>query len=73
MSTTVKIRESTKFSLDEIKKDRESYDEVISRLISSAKNKNLKELLIEGYKARRKGDLKILKEWEGASAELDDE
>ncbi len=72
-TTTVKIRESTKSALDEIKNERESYDEVIGKLLSLAKNRSLKEQLIEGYKARRKEDLEILKEWEGASAKIDEE
>ena len=71
--TTVKIRDSTKMALDGMKKDRESYDEVIERLIAQIKNKSLKKELIEGYKSMGKEDLELLEEWDSISAEIDDE
>ncbi|MBI3051041.1 hypothetical protein HYY74_01145 [Candidatus Woesearchaeota archaeon] len=69
--TTVKIRNETKTSLDEIKSDRETYDEVIAKLVSSAKKKNLKDELIAGYKAIGKDELETLKDWDSASADSD--
>ncbi len=71
--TTVKIRDSTKMALDGMKKDRESYDEVIERLIAQIKNKSPKKELIEGYKSMGKEDLELLEEWDSISAEIDDE
>ena len=40
--TTVKIHKNTKSALDELKIDNETYDDIINRLISQIKNKNLK-------------------------------
>ena len=39
--TTVKIRIETKSSLDKLKSERESYDEVIAKLVLAVKKKNL--------------------------------
>jgi len=66
-TTTVKIRETTKSSLDDFKGEHETYDDAISNLISTAKNKDLKKKLIEGYKRTNSDNLKILKEWEFAN------
>ncbi len=70
--TTVKIYYKTKLSLDELKKDNETYDEVISRLIKKVKKMELKKELIKDYKSLGKEDLEILKEWEPVSAELEE-
>ncbi len=72
-TTTVKIRESTKSALDEIKKQKESYDEVIERLVSKEKKNGLKEQLIKAYKELGNEDLEMLREWEVASKELDED
>ena len=68
--TTVKIRDETKSSLDELKSDRESYDDVIAKLVLVSKNKNLNNELIDGYKTVGKNDLKILREWDFASTDV---
>ena len=70
-TTTVKLHKSTKSILDKFKDKGESYDVVIKRLISNLKKINLKEELIEAYKSMSKNDLKILKEWENTSNEID--
>jgi len=69
--TTIKLHKSTKSILEEFKNKDESYDIVIRRLIYNLKRMNLKDDLIEAYKNMGKSDLKILKEWESASNELD--
>ena len=68
--TTVKVHKSTKNALDEVRKERESYDDVIGKLIALAKNKNLEKDLIEAYKSLGKDDLEVLEDWESASTEI---
>ena len=69
-TTTIKIHKSTKWALDELMNDSETYDDAISKLIIKNKNRNLKKELINGYKEAAKRDLEILNEWESASLEL---
>ncbi len=69
--TTIKLKESTKLDLKDFRAKSASYDEVIRKLISNIKSKNLKEELINGYKESAKSDLESLKEWENVSTELD--
>lgn len=68
--TTVKLYEGTKYALDRLRVENESYDQLIRKLISEVKNKDLKTQLIEAYKKKSKQDLEIFKEWEPASKEL---
>ncbi|MBI2133836.1 hypothetical protein HYU11_04095 [Candidatus Woesearchaeota archaeon] len=70
--TTVKIHYKTKFALDELKKDNETYDEIISGLIKKVKKMELKKELITGYKSLGKSNLETLKEWEPASSEFEE-
>lgn len=69
--TTVKLHKGTKSALDELRNKSESYDDLITKLIYIAKNKDLKKKLIEAYKSIGKKDLEILKEWEVASKEIE--
>ena len=69
--TTVKLHKYTKSALDELRHNSESYDELISKLISMAKNKDLKNKLIKAYKNMGKSDLELLNDWETASKEVD--
>ncbi len=69
-ATTVKIHRITKNALDEMKKENESYDNLIGKLITRAKNGEIRNELIEGYKKTGKKDLKVLEEWESASREV---
>ena len=69
--TTVKIHKNTKSALDELKIDNETYDDIINRLISQIKNKNLKNELIKAYKNLDKEDLDTLNEWESASSDIE--
>lgn len=68
--TTVKLQGRTKAALDVLKSERETYDQVISKLASQARGKAVKSELVEAYKSVGKGELKILEDWEAASTEL---
>lgn len=70
-TTTVKLHKSTKSSLDQLRSNSESYDELINKLILQSKNKDLKNKLIESYKKMGKAELELLEEWEYASKELE--
>ncbi len=66
-ATTVKLQRHTKAILDKLKGERESYDEVISRLAEQTRKKELKNEMIEGYERAGREELQSLKEWETAS------
>ena len=68
--TTVKLQKRTKAALDGLKSETETYDQVISNLVSQARRKAVKSELVEAYKSVGKEELKILEDWEAASAEL---
>jgi len=70
MVTTIKIHQGTKSALDDLKKEHESYDNAIKRIVEAMKHKDLKNQLIEGYKSMGKEDLETLEEWEIASKEI---
>ena len=71
--TTVKLYPGTKTALDGLRSEKETYDDVIGRLILQTKNKNLKSELIEAYRDQDRKDLKILEEWDTASPELEND
>ena len=66
MITTIQIHEKVKIALDRLKEDKESYEEVILKLMEKAEieKRKKKELLIEGYKEMAEESLKITKEFE---------
>ena len=68
--TTIKLEKNTKFELDHLKFKSETYNAIIKRLISKARNTNLKAELIEAYKGMGSRDTELLKEWETASSEV---
>ena len=70
-TTTVKLHRDTKLALDDLRSERESYDEVIGKLITHRKNKDLKKELMQGYKSMGKTDLAILEEWETSSQDFE--
>ena len=72
MITSIQIHEKLKHELDSLKlKNRESYEEVILRIIDSFEKQKRSQikLLIEGYKETAEEDLKQIKEW--FTSELD--
>lgn len=73
MITTIQIHEKVKNELDKLKQNKESYEEVILKLMEKVeieKRKN-KELLIEGYKEMAKDSLEINEEWSNADKDWD--
>ncbi|MBI2176077.1 hypothetical protein HYU40_01850 [Candidatus Woesearchaeota archaeon] len=70
--TTVKLQIRTKATLDELKDEGETYDAVISKLASQAKEKILKSELAKAYKSLDRDELKILEDWEASSNELEE-
>ena len=69
METTIKIHSETKHELDALKEPNESYNEVIVKLVSQSKKKNIEKELIECYKGRAKY-MDEFEEWENASNEV---
>jgi len=70
MITTIKLKKKTKMKLDSFRKEGESYDFVVNRLIEQAKRKELKAKLKEAYLEMADRDKKLVGEWEAASSEL---
>ena len=71
MATSIQIHEMVKQELDFLKQERESYEDVIVRLIDNTeiKKRKDKQLLIKGYKEMANYSLKVTKEWEKAEFE----
>ncbi len=66
MITTIQIHENVKNELENLKENRESYEDVIVKLISllEKQKRNNNELIIQGYKEMSDESLKISKEFE---------
>ena len=66
MVTTIQLNESVKTSLDELKTKKETYEEIILKLMKFMRDskKQQEDLLIEGCKVMAKESLKIAKEFE---------
>ena len=67
MVTTIQLNEDVKKTLDRMKSNKETYEDIIVNLIKSVEEqkKNQEDLLIEGCKEMYEDMLKIDKEWEG--------
>jgi predicted CopG family antitoxin len=67
MATTIQISETAKRSLDRLKKEKQTYEEVILNLMKIVEvyKREQKQLLVEGYKEMAEESLRIAKEWEG--------
>ena len=65
MVTTIQLNENVKKALDRIKSDKETYEEVIVKLIDKADGYKMDELLKEEALEMAEESLKISKEWEG--------
>ena len=65
MITTIQIHEKVKQELDTLKKNKESYEQVISKLLELVEKQKRSHngLLIEGYKEMAEESLKVTKEW----------
>jgi predicted CopG family antitoxin len=66
MVTTIQLNDNVKRELDRLKKDRETYEDVIVGLMSvfEKQNRGREELMIEGAKETAEESLKITKEFE---------
>ncbi len=67
MITTIQLNESVKKALTKLKSDRETYEEVIVKMMKQIEEQKRKqrEFLIEGCKEMYDDMLKTSKEWEG--------
>ena len=66
-TTTIKLYPKTKHALDEVRQEQETYDQVISRLVTQTKKKNLVKELIAAYQSKAEEDIKTAQEWDAAS------
>jgi predicted CopG family antitoxin len=66
MITTIQLNENVKNALDTLKKNKETYEDVILNLMKTVEiyRRKHKELLIEGCKEMAEESLKITKEFE---------
>lgn len=73
MITTIQVHEKLKNELDMLKEGRESYEDVISRLLETLEElkRSDEKLLIRECKEMAKDNLKMTKEWEHIDAELE--
>lgn len=69
-TTTIKLQKDTKMQLDKMKTQRDTYDDLIRRLVAREKQKHLRDNLISAYKELGKEELNTFKEWESASTEV---
>ncbi|MEK6846189.1 MAG: hypothetical protein AABY26_05490 [Nanoarchaeota archaeon] len=70
-ATTIKIYPDTKNDLDELRNDDESYDSIITKLLSEVKHKHLIKELVEAYGKKAEEDKQVEKEWNKTSADWD--
>ncbi len=73
MVTTIQLNENIKKRLEKMKNNKETYEDIIVKLIDEAENekRKQKELLIEGCKEMAEDSLRITKEWEPTDFSLD--
>ncbi len=73
MVTSIQIHEEAKQQLNSLKKRRESYEDLILRLVESVElqKRNQNKLVVEGYKEMAKESLKVTKEWSSVDKDWD--
>ena len=73
MVTTIQLNEDVKESVDKLKTNKETYEEVILNLMNIAEEckRKQEQLLIEGYKEMAEESLKITKEFEAIESDFD--
>lgn len=73
MVTTIQLNESVKESLDKLKNNKQTYEDVILDLMKIAEEcrRRQEKLLIEGYKETAEESLKITKEFEAIESDFD--
>ena len=73
MVTSIQLNESVKKELDRLKTEKETYEDVILKLMkfSEEERRKQRDLLIEGCKVMYNDLLEITKEWELVDSDLD--
>ncbi|MFA7707570.1 MAG: hypothetical protein WCX73_01345 [Candidatus Pacearchaeota archaeon] len=73
MVTTIQLNESVKNSLDKLRTNKETYEQIIVNLMKLAEEqkRKQKDFLIEGYKEMAEESLKINKEFEAIEEDFD--
>lgn len=73
MVTTIQLNEDVKKVLDRMKSNKETYEDIIVKMISQIDEQKRKhvELMIEGAKETAKESLKITKEFESIEEDFD--
>jgi len=73
MITTIQISENAKRALDRLKEKKETYEEVIVKMMHTLEEQKRKQidLLIEGAKETAEESLKITKEFENIEEDFD--
>jgi hypothetical protein len=66
--TTIKLQKRTKRKLDTLRKETESYDAIVERLVAMANREHLKAALVEGYSDPHQKE--IMKEWSGIEDDI---
>lgn len=67
-TTTIKLHRTTKAKLDRHRRPKETYDDLLERVLATGARQSLREQLIAGYKATRDRDRAINAEWSAADA-----
>ena len=73
MVTTIQLNENVKKALDRLKTNKETYEEIIVKMINQIDEQKRKhiELMIEGAKKTAEESLKITKEFETIEEDFD--
>ena len=73
MITTIQLNDNVKQELDRLKIGRETYEDVILKLMKALQQQRRKqeELLIEGYKELAEENMKIQKEFDSIEDDFD--
>jgi len=73
MVTTIQLNENVKSALDRLKSNKETYEDIIVKMINQIDEQKRKhvELMIEGAKETAEESLKITKEFETIEEDFD--
>jgi len=73
MVTTIQLNENVKAELDRLKTNKETYEQVIIKMVRELEEQRRKkiDLMIEGAKETAEESLRITQEWEATDANLD--
>ena len=69
--TTIKLRKTTKDSLEKLRDSDESYDATVRRLIAQSLQEKISQELREGYQNKSSADEELIQVWEGTNATHD--